>query len=342
MEDLGFVYIIRNIVNQKVYVGVSVNYHNRFLQHKSYLAQNKHHSIRLQHAWNKYGEESFSFEVVKSHPLSSLYEEEIRQILFFNSYYGGYNMTKGGDGGDWRPVLQYDRFGNFIKRFPSITEASVTLQIHGTYIWKCCNGKQHTTGAFQWCYEGKEEGIKLVCKDRSLIRPVFKYNLDGSFIQGFPNGIEAAKSIPVTKNKSIRSVAINIRKVCALTSILAYNYQWRFDFTEFIAPVSLEELKQKQIRGLLDPKNKVDRRRQIEQWSIEGELIKTYKNFNEVKSDWGSKINAIGQCLQGIQMTSHGFKWVYEGKIDEIKYTKNKRKCYYRNGQKHIIKNPKS
>lgn len=54
--------------------------------HRSQLRNAKHHSITLQRAWNKYGESSFSFEVI-DHVLEpdKLFEAESRHITSFRS-----------------------------------------------------------------------------------------------------------------------------------------------------------------------------------------------------------------------------------------------------------------
>lgn len=60
------VYIIRNMVNTKIYVGsASVSIKQRFHMHRSSLRLNQHHSPHLQQSWNKYSEESFEFVVAE-------------------------------------------------------------------------------------------------------------------------------------------------------------------------------------------------------------------------------------------------------------------------------------
>jgi group I intron endonuclease len=59
------IYLIRNTKNGKVYVGSTNNRYVRWRTHRKKLRSNSHHCHHLQAAWNKYGEESFSFEVVE-------------------------------------------------------------------------------------------------------------------------------------------------------------------------------------------------------------------------------------------------------------------------------------
>lgn len=62
-EKVSGVYKIINLNNQHFYVGSSNDIHGRWRGHKSLLRKNKHHSSRLQRAWNKYGESMFNFVI---------------------------------------------------------------------------------------------------------------------------------------------------------------------------------------------------------------------------------------------------------------------------------------
>lgn len=58
------IYLITNTVNQKKYIGSSVNINRRWKQHRWALCMNRHRNAHLQAAWNKYGEQSFKFEIL--------------------------------------------------------------------------------------------------------------------------------------------------------------------------------------------------------------------------------------------------------------------------------------
>lgn len=59
------VYKIINNVNNKYYVGSTKQYKKRINQHKSTLKRGKHANIKLQRAWDKYGEEAFTFFIIE-------------------------------------------------------------------------------------------------------------------------------------------------------------------------------------------------------------------------------------------------------------------------------------
>lgn len=59
------IYKIRNVVNNKFYVGSTTDTRERFRNHRQMLRGNRHHCPHLQASWNKYGEDCFKFEVVE-------------------------------------------------------------------------------------------------------------------------------------------------------------------------------------------------------------------------------------------------------------------------------------
>ena len=59
------IYRIRNVINDHYYIGSTVDSRKRFWEHRKDLRLDKHVCIRLQRAWNKYGEDCFKFEIVE-------------------------------------------------------------------------------------------------------------------------------------------------------------------------------------------------------------------------------------------------------------------------------------
>jgi group I intron endonuclease len=91
------IYIIRNLVNDKIYVGSSVNIKKRFNQHKNSLRKNKHHNKYLQKSWNKYKEESFEFIVIERHSYpEKILGRENKCILLYNPEYNIIRVNKEG------------------------------------------------------------------------------------------------------------------------------------------------------------------------------------------------------------------------------------------------------
>jgi group I intron endonuclease len=91
------VYIIKNIVNNKVYIGSAIDIKKRWWRHKKDLRKGKHHSKLLLRAWNKYEEQNFKFEILQevSNPEHLLSYEQV-YLDYYKSYENdrGYNICK--------------------------------------------------------------------------------------------------------------------------------------------------------------------------------------------------------------------------------------------------------
>lgn len=87
------IYKIENMLNGKCYVGSAVILQRRLSKHKTELSGGKHHSQKLQRAWNKYGPEAFLFEVIEyvDDP-KTLISREQEWIDTFMSAAKGYNV----------------------------------------------------------------------------------------------------------------------------------------------------------------------------------------------------------------------------------------------------------
>lgn len=86
------IYIIQNIINRKAYVGSAVDVVNRWCHHLFNLDKGTHHSIKLQRAWKKYGEENFTFRTIERCKKKNLTKREQFYMNRFNSVKNGYNV----------------------------------------------------------------------------------------------------------------------------------------------------------------------------------------------------------------------------------------------------------
>ena len=93
------VYKITNTTTNQYYIGVDSYFPKRLKQHKSMLLRNKHKNKHLQYSWNKYGADSFTFELICScRTREDMLEKEIFLIKKHNSILSGFNKTSGGEG----------------------------------------------------------------------------------------------------------------------------------------------------------------------------------------------------------------------------------------------------
>lgn len=96
---MGAIYSILNKSNGKIYIGLTSDPSDRFSRHKYKLNMGKHFNPHLQNAWNKYGENSFEFNIIEHCDDEELGENERWWIDHLDSTNRdiGYNIRTGGD-----------------------------------------------------------------------------------------------------------------------------------------------------------------------------------------------------------------------------------------------------
>ena len=167
------IYKIQNTITNKLYIGRASNLRKRFISHRSLLRVGKHSNSYLQHAWNKYGERNFVFEIMeltennpkilakkeRDHYLS--YEKAMLYNIAEPDGIGGSFYLPGHDYGAKAVCQVCPRTGTVLRTFASISEAGTTLGLSITHISAACKGKRvKTLGGFIWCLLGDIDKIK--------------------------------------------------------------------------------------------------------------------------------------------------------------------------------------
>ena len=96
--QIGYIYIIQNMINGKYYLGSTKNVQVRKTKHFRELRNNSHHSILLQRAVNKYGIENFEFIIIET---SFDYFKREQELLDNLDFKDSYNVSSSATGGDF-------------------------------------------------------------------------------------------------------------------------------------------------------------------------------------------------------------------------------------------------
>lgn len=93
------IYIIKNKINDLVYIGQSVDIYARWSGHKQSAKNPKDpsHNTKIHLAMYKLGCENFYIEILEECNYDELSQKEIYWINKYNSCFNGYNMTLGGE-----------------------------------------------------------------------------------------------------------------------------------------------------------------------------------------------------------------------------------------------------
>ena len=209
----GKIYCISNNINNKLYIGKTTypTIQERFLEHCKDSKKITHEKRPLYNAMKEYGIEHFSISLIEECDLNVLGDREQYWIEFYDSYYNGYNATKGGDG-----KLLYD-YELFVNDF--LQEKMLVNEIANKY---GCSSQTVTKALHLAQIEGNKNAI-----NRSK-NPVCQYTKNGEFIRSFESQRDAARYLIELGHKgSISSIATNIGRVLVGKRKTAEGYIWK-------------------------------------------------------------------------------------------------------------------
>ena len=257
---MGFIYIIKNKINDKVYVGQTTNtVQYRFNQHLT-NANLDYKTGHLYNAMRKYGKDNFYVETIEEIPNELLDEREIYWIAYYNSFQNGYNLTIGGEGNkkiNYENVIQ-DWNNGFtvanLKQKYNISNACI-LKIFNLYnisfeermirfgqskqqnndekileLWNLGYGIREIKRKFG----GSRDVIKKQLLRQGITeeeiwqrglakrgRPVEQYSLNNEYIATYNTAAEAARALGHPDGGHIGDVAKGRRAT-------AYGYKWKY------------------------------------------------------------------------------------------------------------------
>lgn len=167
----GQIYEIKCLVNHKRYIGRTTKIlEERFADHvRSAYDKDKNHKPLYQDML-KYSKENFVIkQICECDNKEQLAETEAIYTELWMHFYGKENIyniyiadspseehkkkhSEDVKGNTFRaiPVKQYDLEGNFIREWPSASEAQRELGISQSHISACCSGTRNKTGGFIW------------------------------------------------------------------------------------------------------------------------------------------------------------------------------------------------
>ena len=186
---MSAVYLIRNRVSGKVYVGKSVDVISRWATHKGTLRRGCHHNPHLQQSWDYYGPEAFEFEILMEAAGDDLPSLEGRYCEAFHAFdrRHGYN------------VVGVDPFGNQTK--PPEVRAKLRASQLGRKLGPMPEERRQKIST---AHKGKVQGPpppevrqrqRLASKGRVVVRQM---TLDGVEVHVWDSAREVAASLGVS------------------------------------------------------------------------------------------------------------------------------------------------
>jgi NUMOD1 domain len=195
---------------------------------------------------------------------------------------------------------QYNETGKWLNSFFSPGAAALFTGIPAHLIKKVLDGKALTAGKFYWAWgKARTLQVKLINQKRmpgyptKNESPVSKYNRSGYKLAEYPSLAEAAKAVGV-KTQSIDNVIKGNRKTTK-------GFYWQKGSGP--EKIDLSAIKKDVARSTKNWPKKV------QQYSLEGKLLHTYKSQSQAAKAVGVTATAINYACNGRGKTSKGFKW---------------------------------
>lgn len=220
------VYIIRNLVNNKVYIGKSKNVKQRKNAHFNALKLNKHNNQHLQNSYNKYGKDNFQFDVIEYCEESLL---PTKEMYYIELYKNNYNIIQSIDNRQNFPqkmrdkmkqskidkgltvsIYSYNLNTQEIIKWDSIKECSNTLNFNRRAIQNVLKNKSSQYKGFKFSSDlnfDKYQKSTNQIKNKTLV-----YDINGNLIHTFESVTKASKELKINR-VTIRQ-AFNDNRIC--------------------------------------------------------------------------------------------------------------------------------
>lgn len=293
-EVVSGIYKITNIENNKVYIGSSKDIYQRWTRHRSDLSKNKHHSIHLQRAWNKFGENKFIFEILEECPDTILFEKEQEWYNHFKCWNDefGYNCSKVAKCPLSSATLDSLKAGKHTityEQFGDIVDLLCNTDISIPEIAKITNSPERTI--YQIYY--KEQYANLT-QDCSFIKRLNK----GAHVL---NESEVKEIIELLKQNDFSSDIAKKYGVGVSTIDDIRNHKtWKY-------------LTQDVVFDSIAGRTRVLNNKPVCQFSLDGKYMRTFSSAREVEKELGIGFKQISQVCNRHKRMAHGFIWRFEG-----------------------------
>lgn len=274
MDKICGIYCIKNLINNKVYIGKSKNISERFKSHLYALKSDTHPNTHLQKSFNKHGECNFDFIVLNSFENIDevfLNELEIKLIKEYKSHIDlyGYNKTFGGEGASHTDEIK-KKISNTLKGKPLDDRRKEILR-------KTNTGRKRT-----------EEWKKDISKKLSI--PILQYDLKMNLIKEWNSIREAANALGIYES-GINACVNGKQK-------FSKGFIWKRKEN----PIEYIQKSKKVYMG---------KPFQVNQYSLEGVLLKTWISISEASKQSKTSKSSIIRCCKNKQKTANNFIWKY-------------------------------
>lgn len=221
---VGRIYIIKNTINDKVYVGqTTMSIEDRFKQHLNHSKSKN--SYEFYQAISELGEENFYIESLEENiDIKDLDVREVYWIKQYDSFDNGYNSTPGGRARHENKILDVDIIIQNLANGMSVEAVSEMLNVHCMTINRALKANGYKTASYYKKAGWRSELNKKI--DRNSVKELY--------LKGYSHN-EIANHLDInqrTVSRIIKELGINKKKIIDYATI---------DLDEYFKDYSLYE-----------------------------------------------------------------------------------------------------
>lgn len=282
------IYKITNTINNKCYIGQSIDLTKRIAYHKRALKGKYHENNHLQKAVKKYGINNFTYEILCECRVDELDELERMYIVQYDSIENGYNLETGGSSNK----------GMNEETKKKISETK----------------KQNMT-------EEQREYYANFLRALPPLSPEGRKKLSQS-LMGHKTSEETRKKISESQKGKIISEEAKQKMSKARTG-----KKWPQERCDKLSKSKTGIKKTKEHRKNLSLA-KIGKpnscSQPINQYDLQGNFIKEWDFLKQIENETGITSNQISKCLQGHNRIAKGYIWKFKNDNTPIIPYKNK------------------
>lgn len=296
---MGFIYLIRNKINGKGYIGQTTwPIEKRWRQHiVDALGEDDKKKSAIHYALEKYGVNNFDFDIIETPDDEDLDDREQYWIKYhhtciYDEQCNGYNLTWGGGGTrviDPETIIELWNQG--------YSEGEIVDKTKHSDIAISSILKMKGISSAQIYNRGRERAAE---KYKKII---YHFDLKGNFIKEWDSIVSASLALGINKTNLSTYLSLLYNKEKGRRS--CGNFLWTRDKADI--QLALDKYND----------NKYKKFRPVGQFDLDGNFIKEYPSVTDAQNKTGINRKQISGVCQNKPKykTAGGFKWKY---MDEI------------------------
>ncbi|MER2007417.1 MAG: GIY-YIG nuclease family protein [Psychrobacillus sp.] len=270
------IYRIDNVSNGKFYIGSSFDIEGRLYRHFLELNRNRHSNKHLQNAYNKYGEDSFSTEILEVvDDTNNLIKREQYWIDNLEACNNGYNILP--NAGTVREYRHSEETRKKIsetqrgRKLPNELRVKLSKIREGKKLPIEVREKISNSNLGRKMTEEQKEKLSKsmtgVHREGRPKIPILQYTKDMTFIKEWDSAKDVAREY---------GNASNIGLVCKGKRKSAYGFVWRYKYSESDGFVAGSKLREYEIDSIKNSKDTVVSL--SKKFNVSETTIRKYKN----------------------------------------------------------------